>query len=47
MIEMLGAVRRTLDAQRLVWLEGEILPNRVELTAAAEGVRLAGVPGGS
>ena len=44
MVEMFAAARSTLDAQRLLWLEGEILPNRVELTPAAEGVRLAGVP---
>ncbi len=36
-------LERSLAAQRVVWLEGEHLPNRLELTdAAPAGVRLAG-----
>ncbi len=38
----LAALRRQLDAQRIVWVEGHHLPQQVELGAAAEGVRWAG-----
>ncbi len=38
----LNDLRRQLDAQRIVWVEGHHLPQQVELSAAASGVRWAG-----
>ncbi len=35
-------LRATLDAQRIVWLEGSYLPQAVELAPQAKGFRLAG-----
>jgi len=39
--EALAALRAELARQRIVWLEGAHLPQRIELTEAARGVRLA------
>ena len=38
----LGALRGSLDGQRIVWVEGHRLPHRIELTATANGVHWAG-----
>ncbi len=35
-------LRETLDAQRIVWLEGSYLPQAIELAPQARGIRLAG-----
>ncbi len=35
-------LRDTLDAQRIVWLEGSYLPQAIELAPEAKGIRLAG-----
>lgn len=35
-------LRRDLKAQRVIWLEGRHLPQRIELAPEAKGVRLAG-----
>jgi hypothetical protein len=40
--EALGDLRRLLRRQRIVWLEGRHLPQSIELSAAARGIRLAG-----
>ena len=39
--EALTALRVELASQRIVWLEGAHLPQRIELTSVARGVRLA------
>ncbi len=36
------ALQRDLKAQRVVWLKGRHLPQRIELAPEARGVRLAG-----
>jgi len=36
------ALSKALDRQRVVWVEGNPLPHRVSLSAAASGVALAG-----
>ena len=36
------SLRETLDAQRIVWLEGRHLPQSIELAPEAVGIRLAG-----
>jgi hypothetical protein len=40
--EALADLRRTLRHQRIVWLEGRHLPQTIELSPAARGIRLAG-----
>ena len=40
--EALADVRRELRRQRIVWLEGRHLPQDIELSPAANGIRLAG-----
>ncbi|MEM7354337.1 MAG: hypothetical protein AAF657_26260 [Acidobacteriota bacterium] len=35
-------LRKSLEAQRIVWLEGRHLPQNIELSAQATGIRLAG-----
>lgn len=40
--EALGDLRRTLRRQRIIWLEGRHLPQEIELSPGARGVRLAG-----
>ncbi len=42
MAEAIGKLRQALDSQLMVWVEGGHLPNRVEVTGKARGVRLAG-----
>jgi hypothetical protein len=37
---------RELDRQRVVWLRGDHLPQRIRLSNAAAGVRMAGSPEG-
>ncbi len=37
-----AALQRGLRAQRVVWLKGRHLPQRIELSAEARGIRLAG-----
>ena len=41
----LGDLKGALQAQRIVWLEGRHLPQTIELSPAARGIRLAGPPG--
>ena len=43
--EALADVRRTLSRQRVVWLEGRHLPQDIELSPAASGIRLAAMTG--
>lgn len=38
----LGEVAQALDRQRLIWLVGRHLPQRIELAPAAAGIRLSG-----
>ncbi len=40
--EALAELKRTLQSQRIVWLEGRHLPQDIELSPAARGIRLAG-----
>ena len=40
--EALADLKRTLRQQRIVWLEGRHLPQDIELSPAARGIRLAG-----
>ena len=40
--DALAEVRRTLKLQRIVWLEGRHLPQDIELSPSARGIRLAG-----
>ena len=40
--DALGELKRELRRQRIVWLEGHHLPQAIELSPAARGVRLAG-----
>jgi hypothetical protein len=37
-----GELRRSLRRQRIVWLEGRHLPQKIELGPAARGISLAG-----
>ena len=40
--EALADLKRTLKQQRIVWLEGRHLPQEIELSPTARGIRLAG-----
>ena len=40
--EALADLKQTLKQQRIVWLEGRHLPQEIELSPAARGIRLAG-----
>ncbi|MCP3962493.1 MAG: hypothetical protein GY719_32020 [bacterium] len=42
--EAVKELRRELEAQRVVWLEGRFLPQDVELAPEAVGIHLAGAP---
>jgi hypothetical protein len=42
--EALDDLKQVLQQQRIVWLEGRHLPQDIELSAAARGIRLAGQP---
>ncbi len=45
--QAIRGLRRTLDAQRIVWLEGSYLPQAIELAPEATGIRLAASGSGS
>ena len=40
--DAVGDLRRVLQEQRIVWIEGRHLPQTIELSPAAHGIRLAG-----
>ncbi len=40
--EEVRLLRKALSSQAVVWIEGSHLPNEIELTAAAKGLKLAG-----
>jgi hypothetical protein len=40
-------LRRTLDHQYTIWVEGSHLPNRITLAPSAKGLELAGARPGS
>ncbi len=42
MAEAIDRLRQALDSQLVVWVEGGHLPDRIEITEQAKGVRLAG-----